>query len=110
KAPRFAPNQLTELVEVAQFLGGDSGLRKCIAQPKLGKLANGCRLQIDAPPAGNQIADRFIDADPDAGLMQAERHTETGNSATDDDYLHWLVNPALPPKRMRWPRSRRCTD
>ena len=78
--PRLAPDQLAEFVEVAQALVAMPVRASSSAKPKLGQLAHGGRLQIDADAERRELAHGFIDADRDAGLMQAERQAEPANS------------------------------
>ena len=88
EASFLAPDQLAEFVEVAQFLCGDAGPREVVAEPKLGELSNGRRLQIDADAQRDKLTYRLVDADPDAGLVQAQRHRQPRDAASDNDHVH----------------------
>src|ERR1700694_3990386 len=86
----LAANQLAEFVEELQLLGCYAGLRKHIAESKLGKFAHRRRLQIDAHSQGGGVAHCLKHADRDAGLMQAERQAQPANATTDNNDFHIL--------------------
>ena len=71
-------------------MGGDTGLREGIAEPELDEFADGGGLKVDADPERREFAHRLIEADLDAGLMQAERKAQPADAASDDDDFHLL--------------------
>src|ERR1700677_2770101 len=86
----LAANQLPEFVEKAQFPRCHADRSQCVPEPKLGKFAHRRRLQINACPKWSGVAHRLVDADRNAGLMQAEREAQPTDAASGNDDFHVL--------------------
>jgi hypothetical protein len=87
-AALLAPHRLAKFVEEGQRLGRDADLGKTRAEAKLGQLAHGIGLDIDADTERRHLARGLIDVRLNADLMQAHRQGETADPAADDDHLH----------------------
>src|SRR5262249_37457215 len=88
ESPLFGADQLAKLIEIAQLVRGDTQSIECIAEAQFGELANSGRLQVDANAERNELVYGFVDPDGNSGLMEAERHAQPRNTASNDDHLH----------------------
>src|SRR5260370_36871362 len=85
---RLRPDELTELVVIAEFGGLDRGFGQCIAKAELDEFAHRIRLKIDAEADCLDVCDRLIDPYIDARSMEAERRRKPADAGANHHHGH----------------------
>ena len=97
----LGPDQLAELVVIAEFRGLDRRRSQCVAEAELDQFAHRIRLQIDADAERLDVDGQFVDLRIDAGRMKAERGRKSANAGPDHHHLHRRAPDTRPSNLVR---------